>query len=184
VDARGGRALLEHPYTTRGAAGAEALLARLAARPGELRFVSGPVKRGPAGLVIQPVCLVWDEGGQRAALQPWVDAGAGTPAGLSPAAAAPAADAAGEYLAQLQGALGELLVLGLQRADTLVARRWEQLQHHGEAVGLARLARQVTPLAEALGRKAHALDWDWRPTGRSVLTLAVLVRLAQDVAGS
>jgi hypothetical protein len=184
ADARGGRALLEHPYTSRGAAGAEALLARLASDADRLRFASGPVRRGPAGLVIQPVCLVWDEGGRRTALQPWVEAGACTPAGLSQATAAPAADAMGEYLGQLQGALGELLVLGLRRADALVARRWRQLQHQAEAVGLARLARRVAPLADALERKAHALDWDWRPAGRAVLALAVLVRLAQDVAGS
>jgi hypothetical protein len=184
ADARGGRALLEHPYTSRGAAGAEALLARLASDADRLRCASGPVRRGPTGLVIQPVCLVWDEGGRRTALQPWVEAGACTPAGLSQATAAPAADAMGEYLGQLQGALGELLVLGLRRADALVARRWRQLQHQAEAVGLARLARRVAPLADALERKAHALDWDWRPAGRAVLALAVLVRLAQDVAGS
>jgi hypothetical protein len=41
----------------------------------------------------------------------------------------------------------------------------------------------VAPLADALGRKAHTLDWDWRPAGRAVLLLAVLVRMAQDVAG-
>ncbi len=183
VDARGGRALLEHPYTSRGAAGAETLLARLADQPGALRFVSGPVRRGPAGLVIRPVCLVWDEGGRRTALQPWVDPGTGTPANLPPAVVATAADPAGEDLTQLQASLGELLVLGLARADALVARRWQQLRHHSDAVGLARLARRVAPLADALERKAHALDWDWRPAGRAVLTLAVLVRLAQDVAG-
>ena len=183
VDARGGRALLEHPYTSRGAAGAEALLARLADRPEGLRFVSGPVRRGPAVLVIRPVCLVWEEAGQRTALQPWVDSGTGTAARLHPPVAAVAGDAAGEYLTQLQAALGELLVLGLARADALVTRRWQQLRHSGEAVGLARLARQVAPLADALERKAHALDWDWRPAGRAVLALAVLVRLAQDVAG-
>jgi hypothetical protein len=183
ADARGGRALLEHPYTSRGAAGAEVLLSRLAAQPGGLRFVSGPVRRGPAGLVIRPVCLVWEEGGQRSALQPWVDGGSGTAAGLPPPVAVVAGDAAGEYRVQLQAALGELLVLGLARADALVARRWQQLRHSGEAVGLARLARRVAPLADALEKKAHALDWDWRPAGRAVLTLAVLARLAQDVAG-
>src|SRR3712207_6949266 len=61
------------PYTTlfrSGRAGAEALLARLTAGKGELLFVAGQVRRSMAGLVIHPVCLVWQEGNVRTALQP------------------------------------------------------------------------------------------------------------------
>src|SRR5262249_18024257 len=62
LDAGGRRVLLAHPFTSRGQDGAEALLALLGSAPDKLRFVSGPVRRGPTGLVIHPVCLVWQEG--------------------------------------------------------------------------------------------------------------------------
>ena len=58
LDGRSQRLLLAHPYTSRGQAGAEALLARLLQQDGDLRFVSGPVQRGVLGLTIQPVFLV------------------------------------------------------------------------------------------------------------------------------
>ena len=70
----------------------------------------------------------------------------------------------------------------LTNRSTLVARRWRQLHQQGEAVGLARLARRVAPLADALESKAHALDWDCRPAGRAVLELAVLVLLRERIA--
>jgi hypothetical protein len=183
VDAAGKRALLEHPYTTRGAAGAEALLARLTAGPGELRFVSGHVRRAMRGLVIHPVCLVWEHGGKRTALQPWVKRGQpasrdGEPAELPRKAEDPLLD----YLAQLQDELGELYLLGLARADAMAAGRVRELARRGEAVGFARLAARVAALAEALEQKAHTLRWDARPATEVVLELSALARLAQDVA--
>src|SRR5262249_12003000 len=78
-------------YTSRGRDGAEALVTMLGSPPGRLRFVSGPVRSGAAGLVVQPACLVWEGKAGRIALQPWVEprpaAAAGQPAG-APAAAA------------------------------------------------------------------------------------------------
>jgi hypothetical protein len=182
VDPRGGRALLEHPFAARAQAGTEALLALLREKPHDLRFVSGHVRRGPSGLVIQPVCLVAQEGSRRVALQPWVEKRpAAGPTETEAGAPAGAGDPLAEYLGELQGALGELFVLGLDRADALVARRWGELQHRGEAVGLARLARQVAGLAGDLARKGHSVRWDSGPAARRLVALAVLARLAQDL---
>jgi hypothetical protein len=191
LDGRGRRALLVHPYTTRGRVGAEVLLSRLQSAPGEVRFAAGPVRRGPAGLVIHPVCVVWQEGAARTAVQPWVErqpggegAPAPSPAGDLSRRPEGARDPLSDHLGQLQSALGELLVLGVQRADAQAARRWRELQRQGEAAGLGRLARRVAGLADSLGQKGHTPRWDWQPAGRALLELAVLVRLAQDLAST
>jgi hypothetical protein len=127
------------------------------------------------------VCLVFQDGTRRTALQPWVEQRAGAAGAAAPAAGERAADPLADYLVELQAALGELFVLGLQRADGLVARRWREVQRRGEAVGFARLARHATVLADALEQKSHTLHWDARPAARKLLDLAVLARLAQDL---
>lgn len=182
LDARGEGLLLAHPYTSRGEIGAEALLARLLQQPGDLRFVSGPVQRGVQGLMIQPVCLVWHDSGKRTALQPWVEQRSGSSA-TDHLLSVPAStmDPLRDHLVNLQAGLGELLVLGLQRSDPLVARRWRDLQVQGEAVGLARLAERIAPLAEILEQKSHTLRWDARAAGQHLLQAAVLTRMAQDL---
>jgi hypothetical protein len=181
LDARGRRAALVHPFTSRGQAGAEALLAALTDRPGDLRFVSGPVRRGPGGLVVHPVCLVLQGGARRTALQPWIEQRTASAAAVTEAAGRPADDPLAEFLADLQAALGDTFVLGLQRADALAARRWRDLQRRGEPVGFARLARPAAALAGALEQKTHTLRWDARPAAAMLLDLAVLARLAQDL---
>jgi hypothetical protein len=181
-DAGGRGVLLSHPYTSRGRDGAEALLARLLAAPDKLRFVSGPVRRSAAGLLVRPVCLVWQDGTTRTALQPWIERRPADAAAEEPIEAGrPAADPVAEYLRRLQEELGELFVLGLRRADERSAARWDELRRQGEAVGLTRLAGQTGELAGALRRKAHALDWDWRSAAPALLRLAVLARAAQDL---
>lgn len=183
LDARGQRAFLVHPYTSRGAAGAEALLALLGSAAQGLRFVSGQVRRSSGGLVVHPVCLVWQEGDRRIALQPWVDRRPEAPEGSGEHATAQATgDPLSEYLRQLQTSLGDLFVLGLTRADALLARRWRDVQRQGGAVGFTRLATRAAALADALEQKGHTLHWDWQPGARIVLELAVLLRMAHDLA--
>ena len=94
VDAGGSLAELEHPYHSRGRDGVESLLARLAKGPPEsLRFVAGPTRLGPRGLVIAPTALVFQEGSSRTILQPWADgAGGGSVAARSPGGAATQSD--------------------------------------------------------------------------------------------
>jgi hypothetical protein len=184
-EGRGQPLLLAHPYTSRGQAGSEALLARLLQHPGDLRFVSGPVQRSVLGLMIEPVCLVWQDSGKRTALQPWIEQRSGSSAAEQfPSSPAHATEPLRDYLLNLQASLGELLVLGLQRSDPLVARRWQELRHQGEAVGLVRLAEHIAPLAETLEQKSHVLRWDTRAAGRHLLQTMVLARMAQDLMAS
>jgi hypothetical protein len=185
LDAGRRRVLLQHPYTSRGQDGAEGLLALLASTPQNVRFVSGSVRRRALGLVIHPVCLVSQDGTSRTALQPWVERRpAASGAAEAHHGALPAGDPIGEYLRRVQEELGDLLVLGLQRADAAAVRRWQELQRQGEAVGLVRIAVRVGVVAEALAKKSHTLNWDWQAAGRSLLQLSVLVRMAQDLATS
>ena len=182
LDGRGQRLLLAHPYTSRGQAGAEALLARLLMQPGDLRFVSGPVQRGVLGLVIQPVCLIWQDSGKRTALQPWIEPrSASSTADHLLSAPVFSTEPLRDYLVNLQASLGELLVLGLQRSDPLVARRWRDLRQQGEAVGLARLAERIAPLVETLEQKSHVARWDARAAGQHLLQTVVLARMSQDL---
>lgn len=182
ADVKGKQALIEHPYTTRGRSGAEALLRRLTAKEGQLLFVAGKVRRGMPGLIVQPSCLVWQDGDRRVGLQPWVERGgaadADSPLGLvSPQAHDPVL----HYLRELQDELGELLQLGLARADDQLARRWDELVRQGEAVGFARLVEPVARLANILLQRAHTLRWDPAPGAAALLELAALARLARDV---
>jgi hypothetical protein len=180
-DGAGGKAGLAFPFTSRGRPGAEALLARLGSGGASLRFVAGPVRRVPGGLVFEPVALVFEEKGKRVLLQPWVESSAGgRGAGAAGARTAAPADPVAECRGQVQAALEDLLVLGLRRADG-EAGRWHDLGLRAESTGLARLAVPLRRLADELEKKAHTLRWDPRPAVRLVLQLTAVLRLAQDL---
>ncbi len=181
-DTKGQQALLVFPYTSRGRGGAEALLAKLGEAGGNLLFVSGLVRRAAVGLIVEPVALVFQDGATRRAVQPWIDTStqeSASPDGPTPSRAL---DPLRDCLQALGEALEELLLLGLQRADGQIARKWRDLQMRAEATGLARLSLPLRQLAEALESKAHTLRWDAKPAARLVLAIALLFRLAQDVA--
>jgi hypothetical protein len=183
-DPEGGTAILVHPYTTRGAEGTEALLARLGAQPDALRFVAGQVRPAGAGLVLHPVALIFQEGPRRTMLQPWIDryGGAAALSAPNPGSSAPA-DPVAAYPGELTEALGELFLLGLQRADDRARRQWADLHHRGAALGFARLLDPIERVAEALETRRHTLTWDWRPAAPALLETAVLATLAQEGMG-
>jgi hypothetical protein len=180
-DPEDGTAILLHPYTGRGAGGTEALLARLGTQPEALRFVAGQVRAGGAGLIIHPVALIFQEGAHRTMLQPWIDRGEGAADLASLSAGLPApGDPIAAYPGELIQALGELLLLGLQRADDRARRHWQDLHRRGAALGFARLMDPVAKLAEALELKRHTLTWNWRPAAVALLETAVLAALAHE----
>jgi hypothetical protein len=185
LDACGGLAVLEHPYHSRGREGVDAVLARLARGPSEsLRFVAGPARLGPRGLVIAPTAFVFQDGSSREILQPWINRASGDPSGArsSRGAASHTIDPIDDYPHQLLTALGELLLLGLQRADAHAARTWRELARFGAAIGFDRLTRPVAMLADALESKSQTPHWDCRPAARIALELSALARLALDVS--
>ncbi len=190
LDAAGDRAYMVHPFTSRGREGTEALLALLCAAPEQgrrLRYVAGPARLSPSGVIFSPVSLVYDhqDGGRLAMLQPWVEEadelapGSALDPGVEAAQTAPPEE---EYPLLLQAALGELLLVGLTRADSRGVSQWQDLRRRGEALGFDRLVQPVARIAEALEQKAMSASWDFAATGRQVLELAVLTRVAREVS--
>lgn len=164
------------------------MLALLCAGPEQhlrLRYLAGPVRLSPSGLLFSPVSLVYEEeGGGRTMLQPWVEqadaqATAGT---LDPGETAAASHPEEEYPRLLQTALGELLLLGLERADSRSASQWDELRRQGEALGFDRLAAPAARIAAALEQKARSTHWDCSEAGRVTLELALLARVAREVS--
>jgi hypothetical protein len=183
LDSRNRAALLQFPFTIRGEAGAEVLLTLLSQKGPELRFVSGPVRRGPGGLVVEPAALVFQDGSRRVGIQPWIDNQQEAAVEMEPLAKpVPVIDPLGDFWQELQSALGEMLVLGLERADAVAARRWRELQKQGEAVGLTGVAARLEPLVGALVQKTHTLRWEARSAGHLLLTVAAMSRFNQDMA--
>ncbi len=127
VDARKDTAALEHPFSSRGREGAELLLDRLEKhQPESLRFIAGPARLGPRGLMFFPTALVFQDGASRQIVQPWVDRVVSQTRASEltrgSATTTQPADPIDDYSRQLLNALSELALLGLQRADTHAAR--------------------------------------------------------------
>jgi hypothetical protein len=181
LDANGDRALLRHPFTSRGSAGAERLLARLTSAPDGICFVAGPMRLASEGLVIEPVAVVWD-GPTRTVVQPWVDRlDAEQPPAAHPQEEAAVADPIEEWNRELLSAVGTLLVTGLRRADAGVLRSWHELDRRAEQLGLARLGAIVRKIAAGLAEKIASAQWAPRATARGLLEVAVLARASQEV---
>ncbi|HEY0736259.1 MAG TPA: SWIM zinc finger family protein [Herpetosiphonaceae bacterium] len=178
VDAQGGRAFLSHPYMAQGASGAESLLALLRNQPESLRFVAGHVRRAPYGLVIAPTAVVFQQGETRRALLPWVDRDeSGAETVEQHPAQASRSEPLAEYWTQVNDALGDLLVVGLTRADVSETRRWQELARFGAALGFARTIEPVARLAAALEQKTATLHWEPQQSVAAVLELACLTEM-------
>ena len=181
VDANGDRAVLRHPFTSRGSAGAERLLARLTSAPEGIRFVAGPMRLAADGLVIEPVAVVWD-GPTRTVVQPWIDRlDAAQPPTALPRAEPAQLDPIEEWNRELLSAVGTLLVTGLRRADAGVLRSWQELDRRAEQLGLVRLGIAVRKLVAGLAQKIASAQWEPRATARALLEVAVLARAGQEV---
>ena len=188
VDARKDTAALEHPFSSRGREGAELLLDRLEKnQPESLRFIAGPARLGPRGLMFFPTALVFQDGASRQIVQPWVDRVVSQTRASEltrgSATTTQPADPIDDYPRQLLNALSELALLGLQRADAHArTRSWRELARFGESIGFHRLTLPVAALADALEQKSHTPRWDPRPAARVALELTALARLALDVS--
>ena len=93
-----------------------------------------------------------------------------------------AADPVEEYPEQLIAALGDLLLLGLGRADSQSTEQWSELRRRGEALGFDSLAAPVARIVGDLEQKTRSARWDSAPTAAAALELAVLARVARELA--
>jgi hypothetical protein len=180
LDVNGDRALLLHPYTSRGAAGAEALLDQLSHHSQDLRFVAAQVSLGPGGLVLAPLSLVFESAEQRYLLQPWIDSAINVAAVCQDVAAVPEQSLVANYLQQLSIALADLWLVGLNKADEMHCRQWQELLAQGRSIGLQRLLPPIELLSEALQQKSHTLTWDIQAARQALSTLAVLAELSHQ----
>lgn len=182
-DADGGLAELVHPYHARGASGFEALASALEHRPGEVRFVCGRVTKSGKRLVVQPVCLVLDDGRRRTCVQPWI-----APPPAVPSSFASLESAAQEtippreaFLRRLRFELSELLLSGLRRADPRSERSWAELAEQGRRAGFVRLVEPVARLAAQVALRKESLRWDFSSAASNALDLCLICRTAADV---
>ncbi len=178
VDVAGDRALLIHPYNSRGAAGAEALLEQLKSQ--DLRFVAAQVSLGAGELVLAPLSLVFESDGQRSLLQPWIDVGKNATAASLDASLMPAQSPVVDYLQQLSIALADLWLVGLNKADEMHCRQWQELLEQGRSIGFQRLLTPIELLSAALSQKSHALIWNSQPAILALTTLTVLCELSHQ----
>jgi hypothetical protein len=182
LDAAGDRAFLLHPYTSRGAAGAEALLDKLSNEPQHLRFVSAQVSLGAGGLMLSPLSLVFESGDQRSLLQPWIDLA------INVAAVSRLADSpqllprspVADYLQQLSIALADLWLVGLNKADAMHCREWQELLEKGRSIGFQQLLQPLELLSGVLSQKSHTLAGDLQPACQALSALTVLSELSHQ----
>jgi hypothetical protein len=183
-DTRGELAVIHHPYLSRAREGSEALLAALSDTSRRLCFVAAQVANTSDCLLLHPITLVFEGGATRTGIQPWIDRHTQTSAARTPPqfeTPDPSADPIHAYPAELLNHLGELLLLGLRRADARVARSWAQLAQHGESIGYDRLVHPAAALAQELAGKQSTTTWTPNKARPSALTLAVYARMAADL---
>ncbi len=87
------------------------------------------------------------------------------------------------YFDQVVQALGELLVVGLERVDNGLTSFWRELYRQGTARGFSQGIESLGRLVEALQQKDRQLAWDGRAAALALVDLALVVRLAQGELG-
>jgi hypothetical protein len=158
------------------------LLDQLSNESQNLRFVSAQVSLGVSGLVLAPLSLVFESGDQRSLLQPWIDSATNAAAvsrfadspQLSPRS--PVAD----YLQQLSIALADLWLVGLNKADAMHCRQWQELLEKGRSIGFQRLLQPLELLSGALSQKSHTLTGDLYPACQALSILTILSELSHQ----
>jgi hypothetical protein len=178
LDAAGDQAELIHPYTSRGVAGAEVLLEQLKSQ--DLRFVAAHVGLRVSGLVLAPLSLVFESGDQRNLLQPWIAAGKNITTAPLNVSMTPCHSPIADYLRQLSIALADLWLVGLNKADELHSRQWQELLEKGRSIGFQKLLQPIELLSTALSQKSQVLAWESQPARQALSTLTVLTELSHQ----
>ena len=83
------------------------------------------------------------------------------------------------FFQQLESALSELLVLGLERVDFQTVNNLQKISNYGNILGLTSLLEPINRLLTFLEQK-NSLNWNWQPSALTVLEISVLFTLAQE----
>ncbi len=204
-DPQGGTAQLHHPYTSRGAAGADALLTTLVTRGEEVVFVAGRMHLRGGELRVEPVSLVIESQGRRTLLQPWIDryppareASITTGADSDSLTAGLEREEEGEGVGFEEGStvapdpvgfcwnplmedIGELLLVGLDRVDDTLLRRWRTHLRDTEALGFVRLTLPLQRLTDGMAARQSTVHRDSTATYRALTEIACGLLLIQAV---
>ena len=185
-DANNTQVILKYPYTSRSHAGTEALLDLLVNR--QLLFVAGQIYLSAVGLVLTPVSLVFQTG-DRTLLQPWVHSQhsfeqlvISNESNLLACASqikSPDPNRISFFFQQLESALSELLVLGLERVDFQTVNNLQKVSNYGSLICFNSLLEPINRLLTFLEQK-NSLNWNWQPSALTVLEISVLFTLAKE----
>lgn len=128
-----------------------------------------------ATLVIQPVCVVFDDGKTRMGVQPWVDHSSQLiQAGIKQISDDSEKSLLQIYLKEFEQELAELVLTGTSRCTPSVSKRWHELALHGQQLGLVRFVKPLEELAQMLEQKS--MNPEWRPVSSASMLLEVLLR--------
>lgn len=181
ADKLGHQAEIVHPYTHRSRFGVEAMLTQLQ-QPDTLKFISAQVSLAASGLVFAPIGLVFETGEVRQMLQPWIASSQigmetqiiGDLVGADPTVAnSPIAT----YLQELNTALQELWLVGLDRAESHHLQQWQRLTQQGKAIGFNQFLQPIDRFTQALAEKFHTLNWDKQVARESLSIVTAIDRL-------
>ena len=172
-DEAGTMTRLQHPYTTRGAAGCEALLARL--QQERLLFVAGLFD---SSLTVRPTALIFEGSKGREMLQPSLASWEGGQSRLDGVVVEGiSAEPHHLFLNDLTHALNQLWVEGVRRVSPHAARRWRRLAQDARRVGFVRVAEHVAQLAVQFDNKQRQIDWGYDVAMQHTAQLTLILAL-------
>lgn len=195
-DSQGDKMTMRHPFSSRSASGSERLLDSLKDSTNVLKFVSGHVELVAGELIIRPLCVVFEQRGDRYAVQPWVDSAAKMPSSVekmlekSTENNTAATENLGNHpssssiltaaLQSWQSAVGELWLLGTKRVSPDVVSLWQELVQRFESMGLLRFAEINSEIVSALSRRLSDPGYDGTAVAPQLLTATLLMKLADE----
>jgi hypothetical protein len=177
-DGEEGTFLVEHRYTTRGAAGFEALLRLLADAGESIRFVSGHVTLTAGEVILDPIGVVHEQNGVRFMLQPSVDAPAASSSSAPRHEPQRVSSVLHDLRTRLTTAVGDTFVVGLPRCDP---GAWSDLLAFARGLGALRIGDAIAAFLDALDRAHRHTTFDPHPSGLALLQLAVLAEVANEI---
>jgi hypothetical protein len=182
-DSVGLQVFLHHPFTERGRSGCERLLGQFQQTDASLRFVAGPVRRTPRGILVEPVACVFERASQRFCLQPWIEPASGDTnlASGELISRSPAKHPIEDQLRLVESALEQLVMTGVRRIGGDDIRRWQQFPTGLESVGLIGLASLTRAATAEFERKQRDLGWQPDTAVDRTIEWLALLRLARDV---
>ncbi|SFH92528.1 hypothetical protein [Planctomicrobium piriforme] len=180
VDAKGEGISLRHRYHFRGRQGFNDLYQILEQRKCQARFISGHLRAEGAGLVIEPIAFVIDDGSRRIGILPWLPAGESSEQQVtetvssdfqSPHRPLP------ELFARLEHELSELLLTGVMQGNGMA---WNELARHTSELGFVRFTEPIQALHAAFANRPNTIQWDAKSACAFVEELCLRICLVSN----